>query len=92
MTQPTTKSQPVRRWLDRLVRRVACWCKGHTCHPTGRHAILLVEWRCERCGGLYVSHAHHGNALIAADEVSDFIFRDVMNVINASKVYPPNPK
>ena len=52
------------RSLKRLVQRIVCFFRGHPCEPTGRHAILLVEWECKRCGGTYVSHAHHGRALM----------------------------
>ena len=76
--------------LQRMVRRITCCLRGHPCEPTGRHAILLVEWKCKRCGGLYVSHAHHGNALMSADDGSDRIFRDCMDAIKAADAYPPN--
>lgn len=76
--------------VKRLVRRIVCFFRGHPCDPTGRHAILLMEWKCKRCGGIYVSHAHHGNALIDADDDSDRIFRDCMDVIKGSDAYPPN--
>ncbi len=78
------------RSLKRLVQRIVCFFRGHPCEPTGRHAILLVEWECKRCGGTYVSHAHHGNALMAADNGSDRLFRDCMAAIKASDAYPPN--
>lgn len=76
--------------VQRLVRRTVCFFRGHPCEPTGRHAILLMEWKCKRCGGIYVSHAHHSNALLSADDGSDRIFRDCMDAIKASEAYPPN--
>ena len=75
-------------WLQRLVRRIACACYGHQCEPTGRHAILLMEWKCKRCGGIYVSHLHHGNALRDADDKSDRLFRDCLDAIKASQLSP----
>ena len=89
--EPSRSTECARpRWLERMVRRMACFFLGHPCEPTGRHAILLVEWKCKRCGGLYVAHAHHGNALMDADNDSDRIFRDCMDAIKAADAYPPN--
>lgn len=49
MTTPTNKPRSVRRWLDRLVRRIACACLGHRWvydnpHFNERRACV----RCER--------------------------------------------
>lgn len=81
---PITVPSPVIRWL----RRIKCLLKGHPCKPTGRSAILLVEWKCERCGGVYVSHVHHGRVLADADAHSDQIFRDYLDATRASEVMP----
>ncbi len=87
----TAQTAPARAGsVQRFVRRIVCFFRGHPCEPTGRHAILLMEWKCKHCGGIYVSHAHHGNALMDADEGSDRIFRDCMDAIKASDAYPPN--
>jgi hypothetical protein len=75
-------------WLESVVRRVWCFVTGHPCEPTGRHAILLREWRCKRCGGLYISHAEYGNCLLPADSGSDRILRDCMDAIKASEATP----
>ena len=74
----------------RFVRRILCFFRGHPCEPTGRHAILVVEWKCKRCGGIYVTHAHYGNDLLPADDDSDRLFRDCMDAIKASEAYPTN--
>lgn len=63
--------------MKRLFTRLRCRLFGHSCSPTGRHAILLTEWRCRDCDGLFVSHVDHGRALMPADAESDQIFRDV---------------
>lgn len=78
----------MRALLRRLGAKVLCLVQGHPCEPTGRHAILLREWRCLRCGGLFVSHIEHGNALLPADEDSNRIFRDYADAIKASEVSP----
>jgi hypothetical protein len=74
--------------LRRLVRRVLCFVQGHPCQPTGRTAILLTEWVCQRCGGTFVSHKEHGNALVPGDPDSDRIFRDWMDAIKTSSCTP----
>lgn len=60
--------------------KVRCMIRGHDCERTGRHSLILREWRCKDCGGLYVSNADHYdlNALIPADAESDRIFRSWM--------------
>ncbi len=67
-------------WFRRAVAKLRCFLCGHPCDPTGRHGIVLIEWKCRRCGGLYVSHVEHGNALVRADADSDQIFRDVRHL------------
>ncbi len=74
--------------LRLFLRRIACFLRGHPCEPTGRQAILLMEWKCKCCGGVYVSHAHYGPALIPANEGSDRIFRDFADAVKASEVKP----
>lgn len=80
----------IRRSLELLVRRVRCMVQGHPCEMTGRHAILLIEWRCTRCGGLFVSHLHYGAALASPDAESEQLFRDFADAIRAQDVLPPN--
>ncbi len=71
-----------------MANRLACFICGHPCVPTGRHAILIAEWKCQRCGGLYVSHAHYRNVL-PADEGSESIFRDAIKASDALRKPPP---
>lgn len=59
------------------MKKFLCILFGHPCERTGRHAIVLTEWRCRRCGGFYISHVDHGDMLIPADADSDRIFQDV---------------
>lgn len=58
------------------MNRLLCFLFGHLCEPTGRRGIVLREWRCERCGGLYISHRDYGNAIVPADEDSDRMLSD----------------
>lgn len=74
--------------LKQLWKRLQCLAKGHPCKRTGRHAILLVERKCQNCGGTFISHAHFGNALMDADSESDQLFIDTMLLIEAEKVKP----
>jgi hypothetical protein len=90
MNPKTSSAKRGGRSLEHMVRRITCFLRGHPCEPTGRHAILLVEWKCKRCGGLYVSHAHHSNALMSADDGSDRIFRDCLDAIKAADAKPSN--
>ena len=53
---------------------IRCLVYGHRCEATGRHGHLLHEWRCLRCGGVFVSHVDYGSLLIPADKDSDQIF------------------
>jgi hypothetical protein len=69
----------------KFLNKLRCFIGGHPCDPTGRHGIVLIEWRCRRCGGLYVSHVDHGTALVDADEGSDRIFRDVDRALEISR-------
>lgn len=62
--------------IRNLLNKLACFFGGHPCVPTGRHGIVIHEWLCPRCGGLFVSHNDHGNILVDADERSDQIFKD----------------
>ncbi len=78
--------------VKQLVRRLLCMVQGHPCEMTGRHAILLIEWRCKRCGGLFVGHAHHGALLVTPDAQSEQLFRDFADAIRAKDVLPPNAK
>ena len=59
-----------------LLKKLVCFVRGHSVLPTGRHAILLREWWCSRCGGRYVSHRDFGDALLAADDDFDRIVAD----------------
>lgn len=59
-----------------ILRYTSCLAKGHPCEPTGRHAILIKEWKCKNCGGTYVSHVHYGNMLLPADRESDQFISD----------------
>lgn len=60
--------------MRRFLNWLRCSVFGHPCVPTGRHGIVLQEWRCLRCSGVYISHADHGNLLVPANEHSDLIF------------------
>lgn len=60
-------------WL-RFKTWFSCRFGGHPCTPTGRRGVTLREWKCQRCGGIYVSHTAYGNTLIPADSASDIIF------------------
>lgn len=60
----------------RFVRRAFCLMLGHPTIET-RRAILLTEWRCQNCGGRFVSHRDHGDTLLSADAESDRIFEEV---------------
>lgn len=62
-----------------------CAVKGHPCDPTGRHANLLYEHRCRRCGGFYVSHVHYGSILIGVDAESNRIFEDIKAYVDNTK-------
>lgn len=62
--------------MKRFFLKLICFFGGHPCVPTGRHGYVIHEQRCSRCGDLYVSHVHFGNALVKADADSDRIFRD----------------
>lgn len=53
-----------------------CSLLGHPCEPTGRHGVILKEWKCLRCGEFYVSHPDHGNRLIKRDEAAEKIFQE----------------
>lgn len=79
----------IRRSLELLVRRLRCMVQGHPCVLTGRHAILLIEWRCTRCGGLFVSHVHHGATLVSHDAQIEQLFR-FTDALRAQDVLPPN--
>lgn len=74
--------------IAQILRRLCCLVTGHPCRPTGRKAILLTEWKCHRCKGIYVSHAHHGRILADSDEDCDKIFRDFADAVEAHKVLP----
>lgn len=74
--------------LAKLLLWLRCFIKGHPCVATGRAAILLTEWKCQRCGGTFVSHRYHGNALVKSDTDSDRIFRDFADAIRKSEVTP----
>ncbi len=60
--------------MKTLWKRILCFFGGHPCEPTGRRGIVMKEWRCQRCGGLYVSHADYGRCLLPADATTDMIF------------------
>jgi hypothetical protein len=65
-------------WFKKLL----CFFKGHSCEPTGRHAVQLREWKCQRCGGLYVSNEpEYGDMLLPSD--GDFVklFEDYRDML-----------
>jgi len=57
-------------------KAIVCFFRGHDCEPTGRHALMIRELLCLYCGGLFVQHAHHGNALIRQNATGRKIMND----------------
>jgi hypothetical protein len=62
--------------MKTLLLRLFCFFAGHPCLPTGRHGLLLTEYRCTRCGRLYLGSSEYPGRLLPADQGSDRIFRD----------------
>jgi hypothetical protein len=58
-----------------VLRRITCFLRGHRCYRTGRYSFLLEEWKCERCGKIYVAHGDFGSYLLPGDAESDALFR-----------------
>jgi len=76
--------------LERLVRRFLCFVQGHPCKATGRRGYALREWRCQRCGGVYISHSDYGRALLPATPDSDEMLVRHMEAIRADACTPNN--
>ena len=57
--------------VRRIIRRFLCVTQGHPCEATGRRGYALREWRCQRCGGVFISHSDYGRALLPATPDSD---------------------
>jgi hypothetical protein len=74
--------------LRRLVRRFSCFGQGHPCEATGRRGYALREWRCQRCGGVFISHSDYGQQLIPATPDSDEMLIRHMEAIRADACTP----
>ena len=74
--------------LRRLVRRVLCFVQGHSCEATGRRGYALREWRCQRCGGVFISHSGYGRALLPATPDSGEMLIRHMEAIRADACTP----
>jgi hypothetical protein len=77
--------------LQRLVRRFSCFVQGHPCEATGRRGYALCEWRCQRCGGVFISHSDYGRALLPATPDSDEMLIRHMDAIRADACTPNVP-
>lgn len=67
--------------MKKIWSKLACFFTGHPVVPTGRHGTVLVEHKCLRCGGVYISHPDHGDQLLPwnpefEEIVSGRYFRD----------------
>ncbi len=71
--------------MKRFWRRVVCLVRGHALVPTGRNTIILREWECGRCGGIYVSNCEEPGVYLPGDADSDRIFQDVWNARQNSR-------
>jgi hypothetical protein len=57
--------------LRHFVRRFICLVRSHPCEATGRRGYALREWRCQRCGGVFISHIDYDRVLLPATPASD---------------------
>jgi hypothetical protein len=57
-------------------KRLVCLLLGHPVIPTGRHGVVLREWECGRCGGIYVSHPDYDGKLLPTNSELEAIFRE----------------
>jgi len=77
------KGGEMKKWF----RKLCCFFLKHPCKPTGRHAVQLREWKCDRCGGVFVSNTpEYGNMLLDSDEDFDTLFKDYEAMMERFKV------
>ncbi len=56
-------------------KRIICFFLRHPVTPTGRRGIHLVEYRCNRCLGIYIGHDEYRDFLIPYSKDVELFFR-----------------
>lgn len=55
----------------KLLRRIQCTFAGHLVTESGRRGIKVMEWRCERCERLLVTHEDFPGAHLTVTPAMD---------------------